>query len=344
MSQGELNPLFHDKSILVTGGTGSFGRRFIKTILERYNARRVIVFSRDEFKQSVMQEKYDDPALRYFLGDIRDRDRLMQAMEGVDIVVHAAALKQVPALEYNPSEAIKTNIHGTENVVAAALAHNVEKVIALSTDKAAAPVNLYGATKLTAEKIAISANNFAGKRDTRLSVVRYGNVIGSRGSVIPLFQKLLAEGAKEFPITDPNMTRFLLTLQQSVDFVIDCGARMWGGETFIPRIPSATIGTMAEAIAPDMPQKVVGIRPGEKLHEVLCLPDTAWQTIEFERHFVVKPSFKFNRIDVDYLTAANGEQGKPVAGDFDYNSFNNPHYVSADALRAMIEQAMPFDA
>lgn len=336
--------MFENKSILVTGGTGSFGRRFIKTILERYNARRVIVFSRDEFKQSVMQERYDHPSLRYFLGDIRDRTRLMQAMEDVDVVVHAAALKQVPALEYNPAEAIKTNVLGTENVVEAALAHNVKKVMALSTDKAAAPVNLYGATKLTAEKIAISANNFAGKRDTRVSVVRYGNVIGSRGSVIPLFQKLLAEGAKEFPITDPNMTRFLLTLQESVDFVIDCAARMWGGETFIPRIPSATIGTIAEAIAPEMPHKVVGIRPGEKLHEVLCLPDTAWQTVEFEGHYVVKPSFKFNRIDVDYLTAANGEKGTPVDGDFSYNSRDNDDYISPQALSDLIEEAMPFDA
>ena len=323
--------MFENKSILVTGGTGSFGRRFIKTILERYNARRVIVFSRDEFKQSVMQEKYDHPALRYFLGDIRDGARLMQAMEDVDIVVHSAALKQVPALEYNPSEAIKTNVLGTENVVAAALAHNVSRVIALSTDKAAAPVNLYGATKLTAEKIAISANNMVGKRDTRLSVVRYGNVIGSRGSVIPLFQKLLAEGASEFPITDPNMTRFLLTLQESVDFVIDCAARMWGGETFIPRIPSATIGAIAEAVAPSMPHKVVGIRPGEKLHEVLCLPDTAWQTVEYDRHYVIKPSFKFNRIDVDYMTAANGETGRPVDSEFSYNSRDNHDFVSADA-------------
>lgn len=336
--------MFDHKSILVTGGTGSFGRRFIKTILDRYDARRVIVFSRDEYKQSVMQETYDDPALRYFLGDIRDRARLMQAMEDVDIVVHAAALKQVPALEYNPAEAIKTNVLGTENVVESAIAHNVGKVIALSTDKAAAPVNLYGATKLTAEKIAISANNFAGKRDTRLSVVRYGNVIGSRGSVIPLFQKLLTEGAKELPITDPNMTRFLLTLQQSVDFVIDCAARMWGGETFIPRIPSATIGTMAEAVAPDMPHKVVGIRPGEKLHEVLCLPDTAWQTVAYERHYVVKPSFNFTRIDVDYLTAANGETGIPVIGEFDYNSRDNDDFISVEVLREMIEQAMPFDA
>lgn len=336
--------MFQDKSILITGGTGSFGRRFIKTILERYDARRVIVFSRDEYKQSVMQEVYNDPAMRYFLGDIRDRQRLIQAMEGVDVVVHAAALKQVPALEYNPIEAVKTNILGTENVIEAALHHNVERVIALSTDKAAAPVNLYGATKLAAEKIAISANNVTGTRDTRLSVVRYGNVIGSRGSVIPLFQKLKAEGASEFPITDPKMTRFLLTLQQSVDFVIDCAARMHGGETFIPRIPSATIETIAEAIDPDMPHKHVGIRPGEKLHEVLIQPDASWQTVEYDRHYVIKPSFNFNRIETDYLTAANGETGRLVGDEFDYNSRDNDHYVDAAELREMIASAMPFDA
>jgi UDP-N-acetylglucosamine 4,6-dehydratase len=336
--------LFDDKSILVTGGTGSFGKRFIKTIIERYRPRRLIVFSRDEFKQSVMQVHYNQPAMRYFLGDVRDYKRLMQAMEDVDIVVHAAALKQVPALEYNPGEAIKTNVLGTENVIEAALAHNVEKVIALSTDKAAAPVNLYGATKLTAEKLAISANNFAGKRDTRISVVRYGNVIGSRGSVIPLFQKLRDEGASELTVTDPKMTRFLLTLQQSVDFVVDCADRIWGGETFIPKIPSATIGTIAEAVAPGMKQTTVGIRPGEKLHEVLCLPDTARETIEYDRHYVIKPSFKFSRIDVDYLTAANGETGKPVDEEFSYNSRDNDDYISPDALRSLIEQAMPFDA
>lgn len=336
--------MFNDKSILVTGGSGSFGKRFIKTIVERYEPKRLIVFSRDEYKQSVMQAHYDQPFMRYFLGDIRDKDRLMQAMEDVDIVIHAAALKQVPALEYNPTEAIKTNVLGTENVIEAALAHNVKKVMALSTDKAAAPVNLYGATKLTAEKIAISANNRAGKRDTRISTVRYGNVIGSRGSVIPLFQKLRDEGAAELTITDPKMTRFLLTLQESVDFVIDCCARMWGGETFIPKIPSATIGTIAEAVAPGMPLKTIGIRPGEKLHEVLCLPDTAWQTVEFEKHYVIKPSFAFRNIDVDYLTAMNGEKGKLVDHAFSYNSLDNDEYVTPEALRLMIERAMPFDA
>lgn len=336
--------MFNDKSILITGGSGSFGRRFIKTISERYKPRRLIVFSRDEFKQSVMQPQYNQPFMRYFLGDIRDKERLMQAMEDVDIVVHAAALKQVPALEYNPTEAIKTNILGTENVIDAALAHNVEKVIALSTDKAAAPVNLYGATKLTAEKIAISANNRAGKRKTRIASVRYGNVIGSRGSVIPLFQQLRDEGATELTITDPKMTRFLLTLQESVDFVIDCAARMWGGETFIPKIPSATIGTIAEAVAPGMPLRNIGIRPGEKLHEVLCLPETAWQTVAFDRHYVIKPSFSFGNINTDYLEAANGEKGTLITDDFSYNSLENDHYVTPEELRAMIAGAMPFDA
>lgn len=336
--------MFDDKSILVTGGSGSFGRQFVRTILQNHRPRRLIVFSRDEFKQSLMQAQYEHDALRFFLGDIRDRARLMQAMEDVDIVVHAAALKQVPALEYNPAEAIKTNVLGTENVIETALAHNVGKILVLSTDKAVAPVNLYGATKLTAEKLAVSANNFAGKRDTRISVVRYGNVIGSRGSVIPLFQKLRDEGAPALTVTDTQMTRFLLTLQESVDFVIDCAARMWGGETFIPKIPSAEIGTIAEAVAPGMPVEIVGVRPGEKLYEALCLPETAPQTIEFQRHFTVKPSFKFRQIDVDYTTTATGETGSPVAEDFSYTSRNNTEFISVEALRRMIDGAMPFDA
>jgi UDP-N-acetylglucosamine 4,6-dehydratase/5-epimerase len=338
-----LATLLDDKNILVTGGTGSFGKRFIKTVLEQFKPRRLIVFSRDEYKQSTMQAQYNQRAMRFFLGDVRDRERLIRAMEGVDLVVHAAALKQVPALEYNPAEAIKTNVIGTENVVEAALTHNVDRVIVLSTDKAAAPVNLYGATKLTAEKIAISANNYAGKRQTRISVVRYGNVIGSRGSVIPLFQKLRDERAPELTITDPRMTRFLLTLHQSVQFVLDCSVRMWGGETFIPKIPSATIETVAEAVAPGMPRRTVGIRPGEKLHEVLCLPDTAHETLQFERHYVIKPSFKFGRVDVDYRKAADGEIGRPVAEDFGYNSRDNPEFMTPDSLRKMIDEAMPFE-
>ena len=264
-------------------------------------------------------------------------------MEDVDFVVHAAALKQVPSLEYNPMEAIKTNVLGTENVIEAALANRVKRVMVLSTDKAAAPVNLYGATKLTAEKLAVAANNFAGRRNTRISVVRYGNVVGSRGSVIPLFQKLRDENAGELPITDPNMTRFLITLQQSVDFVIACFERMWGGETFIPKIPSATIRQIAEAVAPGMAVKTVGIRPGEKLHEVMCLPDNSWLTLEFDKFFIIKPSFSFRTVEGNFKKTVIGEVGQPVADDFSYNSRDNEHYLSTDELREVIAGAMPFD-
>lgn len=281
--------------------------------------------------------------MRFFLGDVRDRNRLIQAMEDVDFVVHAAALKQVPSLEYNPMEAIKTNVLGTENVIEAALANRVKRVMVLSTDKAAAPVNLYGATKLTAEKLAVAANNFAGRRNTRISVVRYGNVVGSRGSVIPLFQKLRDENAGELPITDPNMTRFLITLQQSVDFVIACFERMWGGETFIPKIPSATIGQIAEAVAPGMAVMTVGIRPGEKLHEEMCLPDNSWLTLEFDKFFIIKPSFSFRTVEDNFKKTVLGEIGQPVADDFSYNSRDNEHYLSTDELREVIAGAMPFD-
>lgn len=335
--------MFDNHSILVTGGTGSFGKRFIETMLAKHKPRRVIVFSRDEYKQSVMQARYTHPCMRFFLGDVRDRNRLIQAMEDVDFVVHAAALKQVPSLEYNPMEAIKTNVLGTENVIEAALANRVKRVMVLSTDKAAAPVNLYGATKLTAEKLAVAANNFAGRRNTRISVVRYGNVVGSRGSVIPLFQKLRDENAGELPITDPNMTRFLITLQQSVDFVIACFERMWGGETFIPKIPSATIGQIAEAVAPGMAVKTVGIRPGEKLHEVMCLPDNSWLTLEFDKFFIIKPSFSFRTVEDNFKKTVLGEVGQPVADDFSYNSRDNEHYLSTDELREVIAGAMPFD-
>ncbi|MGI9463853.1 MAG: UDP-N-acetylglucosamine 4,6-dehydratase (inverting), partial [Aestuariivirgaceae bacterium] len=250
--------MLDDKAILVTGGTGSFGKKFIKTVLQRYDARRVIVFSRDELKQYDMAQSVNDRRMRYFIGDIRDAARINMAMEDVDIVIHAAALKQVPALEYNPTEAIRTNITGTENVLTAALAKGVEKVIALSTDKAAAPINLYGATKLAADKLTVAANNIRGKSRTRFSVVRYGNVIGSRGSVIPLFQKMVADGAGELPVTDMGMTRFLISLQEGVDFVLKGLERMQGGELFIPKIPSATIGTIAEAVAPGVKTAQIG--------------------------------------------------------------------------------------
>lgn len=334
--------MLQGKSILVTGGTGSFGKRFIRTVLERYDARRLIVYSRDELKQFEMGQKYDDPRMRYFLGDIRDLPRLTMAMEGVDIVIHAAALKQVPALEYNPSEAIKTNILGTENVMTAALAKGVEKVVALSTDKAAAPINLYGATKLAADKLVVAANNIRGKSNSAFSVVRYGNVLGSRGSVIPLFQNMVAQGATELPVTDATMTRFLITLQQGVDFVLQALARMRGGELYVPKIPSASMQTIAEAVGEGLPIKIVGMRPGEKRHELMCPRDLASSTYEFSDFYLIRPSFDFSSND-DYSTTNLGETGKPVAYDFEYNSLDNPHYLDAEELRQVLDSASPFD-
>lgn len=331
--------MFNDKHILITGGTGSFGKAFIKTILKRYRPARLIVFSRDELKQFEMQSDIEDKhqCMRYFLGDIRDRERLMTAMNGVDYVVHAAALKQVPALEYNPTEAVETNIRGSQNVVNAAIEKGVSKVIALSTDKAAAPANLYGATKLVADKLFVAANNMRGARKTEFSVVRYGNVIGSRGSVVPLFQKLLAEGAKELPITDPNMTRFWITLPQGVEFVINSFLRMQGGEMFIPKIPSMRMVDLAKAMAPNAAIKHVGIRPGEKLHEVLCPADLSAQTLEFKDHYVIEPAFFFAD-RTDFTKNAQGETGTRVTDGFEYNSLNNPDYLPIDALNALIAQ------
>ena len=271
--------------------------------------------------------------MRYFIGDVRDESRLLHAMEGVDYVVHAAALKQVPAAEYNPMECIKTNVGGAQNVINAALYAKVKKVIALSTDKAANPVNLYGATKLCSDKLFTAANNFVGAKETRFSVVRYGNVVGSRGSVVPFFRRLAAEGAKELPITDPRMTRFWLRLEDGVDFVLKSFARMQGGEIFIPKIPSMRITDLAEAIAPGMPTKVIGIRPGEKLHEVMCPSDLYYDTLEFDDHFVIMPSTQGGA--VDYAKNAIGEIGRSVPDGFDYNSGNNPHFLTVDELREM---------
>lgn len=325
--------MFNGKNILVTGGTGSFGKVFIRTLLERYEPKKVIVYSRDELKQFEMQQVYDAPCMRYFIGDVRDESRLLHAMEGVDYVVHAAALKQVPAAEYNPMECIKTNVGGAQNVINAALYAKVKKVIALSTDKAANPVNLYGATKLCSDKLFTAANNFVGAKETRFSVVRYGNVVGSRGSVVPFFRRLAAEGAKELPITDPRMTRFWLRLEDGVDFVLKSFARMQGGEIFIPKIPSMRITDLAEAIAPGMPTKVIGIRPGEKLHEVMCPSDLYYDTLEFDDHFVIMPSTQGGA--VDYAKNAIGEIGRSVPDGFDYNSGNNPHFLTVDELREM---------
>ena len=325
--------MFDNSVVLITGGTGSFGKKYTETVLERYSPKKVIIYSRDELKQFEMQQAYHQDCMRYFVGDVRDVERLRQAMTGVDYVIHAAALKQVPAAEYNPTECIKTNIHGAENVIDAAIANDVKKVIALSTDKAANPVNLYGATKLVSDKLFVAANNIVGEKQTRFACVRYGNVVGSRGSVVPYFKKLVAQGVKELPITHEKMTRFWITLQQGIDFVIQNFDRMYGGEIFVPRIPSIKILDVAEAYAPGVATRIVGIRPGEKLHEVMCPADDSHLTIEFEDHYVICPSIKFHDKNVDFRTDALGDIGQPVAQGYEYNSGNNPHFLSIKEIR-----------
>lgn len=325
------------KSILVTGGTGSFGKHFVKTVLGRYKLRRLIVFSRDELKQYEMTEDPQlagRPELRYFIGDVRDCDRLEMAMRGVDYVVHAAALKQIPATEYNPFECIHTNVLGTENVVRAALHAGVERVIAVSTDKAVSPLNLYGASKLAAEKICVAANNLSGHIGTRFSVARYGNVIGSRGSVVPLFQRLIREGADSLPITDPQMTRFWITVTQGVDFVLSCLAIMRGGEIFVPKIPSMKVTDLALALAPDLPHRTIGIRPGEKVHEVLITEDDARNSIELEDRYVIEPVFAFWSRG-SYL--ADG--AKRVPEGFRYASNTNSEWLDAAGLKRLLAEA-----
>lgn len=321
--------MFNGKNILITGGTGSFGKQYTKTLLERYKPQKIVIFSRDELKQYEMAQVYNQPCMRYFLGDVRDESRLKEATNGIDYIIHAAALKQVPAAEYNPTECIKTNIYGAQNVIAAALVNGVEKVIALSTDKAANPINLYGATKLASDKLFVAANNMAGSRKTRFSVVRYGNVIGSRGSVVPFFKKLIKEGAREIPITDIEMTRFMITLQQGVDFVLKNFERMKGGETFIPKIPSMKIIDVANALAPNLPHKIIGIRPGEKIHETMCPSDDSHITYEFEDYFVIAPTIQFSFI-TDFSVNALGESGKLVQRGFEYNSGSNTEWLSKE--------------
>ena len=329
--------MFNDKSILITGGTGSFGKRFVKTILGRYRPKRLIVYSRDELKQFDMQQEFHQECMRYFIGDVRDRDRLVQATSGVDFVIHAAALKQVPAAEYNPMECIKTNIHGAENVIHAALSNDVEKIIALSTDKAASPINLYGATKLVSDKLFVAANNIAGGHRTRFAVVRYGNVVGSRGSVVPSFQKRIAEGADHLPITDARMTRFWITLQQGVEFVLKDFERMHGGEIFVPKIPSVNVVDLAEALASNLPRKIVGIRPGEKLHEVMCPADESHLTLEFDDHFVIKPTIQFSR-PILFHENRLGDVGRPVEPGFEFNSGTNSQFLSIEEIRRTISE------
>lgn len=330
--------MFDGRSILVTGGTGSFGRRYVRTLLERYRPRRLIVFSRDELKQFEMEQEFHQNCMRYFIGDVRDRERLIQAMNGVDFVIHAAALKQVPAAEYNPMECIKTNIHGAENVIHAALVNEVEKVVALSTDKAANPINLYGATKLVSDKLFVAANNLAGGHRTRFAAVRYGNVVGSRGSVVPFFRKQIAGGCDHLPITDSAMTRFWITLQQGVDFVLRNFERMHGGEIFVPKIPSVRVIDVATAMAPHLPHRIVGIRPGEKLHEVMCPADDAHLTLEFSDHYVIKPTIQFSG-PVEFATNRLGETGRPVEAGFEFQSGRNRHFLSIGEIVALNQLA-----
>jgi len=325
--------MIDNKTVFITGGTGSFGKKFIETVLRDYKPEKVIVYSRDELKQFEMQQAWPDNGsfpIRYFIGDVRDLSRLKRAMEGVDIVVHAAALKQVPATEYNPFEAVKTNVLGAQNVIDAAFEAGVQKVIALSTDKAAAPINLYGATKLTSDKLFITANNYRGKHDIMFSVVRYGNVMGSRGSVIPFFQEKKSSGI--LPITDSRMTRFNITLKEGVQFVLDGLKRMHGGELFVPKIPSYRITDIATAIAPDAKHEIVGIRSGEKLHEEMITTSDSLNTIEFNDYYVIVPSTKslLKKILIE------DEKGWLCKEGFSYNSEMNEHFLTVNELKILI--------
>ena len=328
--------MLNNSTILITGGTGSFGKKCTQVLLERYKPRKIIIFSRDELKQFEMQQLFNDPCMRYFIGDVRDQARVEEAMEGANYVIHAAAMKQVPAAEYNPMECIKTNIYGAENVIKASVKSNVKKVIALSTDKAANPINLYGATKLASDKLFVSANNMVGTKEVRFSVVRYGNVIGSRGSVVPFFQKLIAEAATELPITHVDMTRFAIALRAGVEFVLKDFERMQGGEIFIPKIPSMYVTELAKAMAPELGHKIVGIRPGEKLHEIMCPSDDSHLTLEFDDHYVICPSIQFNH-EVDFKKNPLGEEGKSVEQGYEYNSGTNTKWLSHEEFLQMVD-------
>jgi len=323
--------VLNDKVVLVTGGTGSFGHKFLEIVLAQYQPRKLIILSRDELKQHEMRHQWSDEEgtrVRYFIGDVRDRDRLHRAFDGVDIVVHAAALKQVPAAEYNPLEAVKTNVLGAANVIDAAIDCNVKKVIALSSDKAVNPINLYGATKLCADKLFVAANNYSGYHQTQFSVVRYGNVVGSRGSVIPLFMKMKETG--KLPITDTRMTRFWLTIEQGVTFLLACLARMRGGDIFVPKIPSMSIMELAEVIAPECRIDIIGVRPGEKIHEVLLTEDEARMAREFDDFFVIEPRFSGQ--------AKRWTEGKPLPDGYRYTSETNPRRLSKRELVTLISQ------
>jgi UDP-N-acetylglucosamine 4,6-dehydratase len=323
--------MLDDKNILITGGTGSFGKKFTEIVLRKYKPRRLIIFSRDELKQFEMARVFSTdkyPCIRFFIGDVRDRERLHRAFQGVDYIIHAAALKQVPAAEYNPFEAVKTNILGAQNVINVAIDQKIKRVIALSTDKAANPINLYGATKLCSDKLFIAGNSYVGRNETSFSVVRYGNVVGSRGSVIPFFKECTGNGI--IPITDPRMTRFWITLEQGVKFVLKCLGRMVGGEIFVPKLPSMNIMDLAKAIGPKCKTKVVGIRPGEKLHEVMVPRDDAINTLEYQTFYLIKPAFQF------FERRFCEDACKKVTDDFEYNSGTNTWWLTIDEMKALL--------
>ena len=325
--------MLDNKTILITGGTGSFGKCFTKYALTHYNPKKIIIYSRDEFKQYLMQNEFKEyeSKMRYFIGDVRDKDRLKRAFEGVDYVIHAAALKQVPACEYNPNEAIKTNINGVQNVIDAALDSNVKKVVALSTDKAVNPVNLYGGTKLVSDKLFVAANAYAGNKDISFSIVRYGNVAGSRGSIIPLFNNIIKNGGTELPITDFRMTRFWISLTEGVELVIKALKEAKGGETFISKIPSFKVTDLAEAMLPGCTKKEIGIRPGEKLHEIMVTPEDSFNTYEYDKHFIVYPQVVWNDRQVPDLSGVKVEEG------FSYSSGNNKEWLTVEDIRELLK-------
>jgi len=335
--------MLDNKTIFITGGTGSFGKKFIEIVLNNYKPKKIIIYSRDELKQFEMQQIWPisdfQPMIRYFIGDIRDLSRLTMAMEDVDIVIHAAALKQVPTAEYNPFEAVKTNIIGSQNVIDAAFKTGVSKIIALSTDKAAAPINLYGATKLAADKLFIAANSYKGSHPTKFSVVRYGNVMGSRGSVIPFFLKQKDEGL--LTITDESMTRFNITLKEGVNFVIECLDKMWGGELFVPKIPSYRILDVADAIAPNIKREIIGIRSGEKLHEEMITNTDSLNTVEFDNYYVILPSKSLWDED-DFINKSDSLKGKKCESGFSYNSFTNKSFLTIKEIKSLIKTEISY--
>ena len=327
--------MFNNQTIFISGGTGSFGNQFVKKLIQSYRPKKIIIYSRDEYKQFLMQEQFPVskyPFFRFFLGDVRDLERLKTAMNGVDYVIHAAALKQVPAAEYNPIEFVKTNIYGAENIIQASINQKVKKIIALSTDKAANPINLYGATKLASDKIITAANNIVGSQKTIFSVVRYGNVVGSRGSVVPYFKELIDNKKNYLPITHEDMTRFWITLDQAVDFVLMSFKRMIGGEIFVPKIPSIKIVDLAKAMAPNLKTKIVGIRPGEKIHELMCPNEYHHLTLEFKNHFKIIPSPNNDDKKKDFLMDNSGEKGKKVSSNFEYSSGSNKDFLSIQQI------------